>query len=197
MAVPSLPFSDKAALRREARARRKAFVAAHSGVSWTPGATDFEQWFDRGVEYASYRPMGSEADPAPIERIAAGGHNMCRSYPRVDADGVMHFYAPTQVGFVRDSMGIEAPAADAQKVIPSIIFVPLLAFDRSGTRLGQGAGHYDRALETLRQEVAGRWPIRVIGVAWSVQEFADLPRDPWDVPLDAIITEREWTVPSP
>jgi 5-formyltetrahydrofolate cyclo-ligase len=54
-------------------------------------------------------------------------------------------------------------------------------------RLGQGAGHYDRALSVLDNCTS-------IGVAWSVQQANILPTDPWDVPLDAVLTERSWII---
>ncbi len=194
MAVPSLS-DPKAELRREARARRTAFVAANADRNWSPGARDFDRLFDRGVEYASYRPVGSEADPAPIETIAAGRHNMVPNYPRIDPDGAMRFYSPGPDGFVRNAHGIDEPGPGAHppECGPSVVFTPLLAFDRSGTRLGQGGGHYDRALARLRSWMEARgWVTSFIGVAWSVQEMPSLPRDPWDIPLDAVITEREW-----
>ena len=60
------------------------------------------------------------------------------------------------------------------------MFVPLLAVDSRGNRLGQGGGHYDRALPALRDAGA-----TIIGVGWAVQLVdGDLPIDPWDVPLD-------------
>lgn len=192
MVVPStLPHPDdrKGELRRLARTARAGLVPA----SWTPGSHAFEAGFDRGLVYASYRPFGSEADPAPVERIAAGGHNMLRAYPRVDADGRMRFYHPTLTPMIRDAAGMEVPASDAREALPSILFVPLLAFDRSGTRLGQGGGHYDRAIAALRA-VAARagWALTIIGLGWAEQEMGGLPRDPWDEPLDAVLTQKEW-----
>ncbi len=67
-----------------------------------------------------------------------------------------------------------------------VILIPLVGFDRSGNRLGMGAGFYDRSLAGLRR----RKPI-LIGIAFSVQEVATLPADPWDIPLDYIVTDRE------
>jgi 5-formyltetrahydrofolate cyclo-ligase len=55
-------------------------------------------------------------------------------------------------------------------------------------RLGQGAGFYDRAFARLPAA-------RRIGLAWSAQEADALPADPWDVPLHAVATEKEWIEP--
>ena len=81
--------------------------------------------------------------------------------------------------------GLKQPAAESPPVSPDIILVPLVAFDRNLNRLGQGAGHYDRALSLLEDAIA-------IGIAWSAQEQDLLVSDIWDVPLDAILTEKEW-----
>ena len=62
---------------------------------------------------------------------------------------------------------------------------PLVAFDRRGGRIGQGASHYDRAF--------ARFPgARRLGFAWALQEVEAVPHDPWDEGLHAIVTEREW-----
>ena len=81
--------------------------------------------------------------------------------------------------------GLFQPSADADEVNPDIVLAPLVAFDTRLMRLGQGAGHYDRALSMLENAAA-------VGIAWSVQETDILPTDAWDVPLDAVLTERSW-----
>lgn len=144
---------------------------------------------------ASYRPTRTEADPAPLERVArAAGAPV--GYPRIAPDGAMRFYVPrSDADFVRDPHGFDAPGPDSVPIAPRIILVPLLAFDRRGTRLGQGGGHYDRALAALtKARQPGDHALTAVGIAWSVQEMPDLPREPWDYPLDMIVTEREWIV---
>lgn len=71
-----------------------------------------------------------------------------------------------------------------------LVLVPLVAFDRQGHRLGMGAGFYDRTFAFLRQW-RGRWRHpRLLGVAFSFQRIAELPAEPWDVPLAGVATER-------
>lgn len=77
--------------------------------------------------------------------------------------------------------GMLQPLPDADAVIPDILFVPLIGFTARGERLGQGGGHYDRWLA----EHPGRISI---GLAWDVQLRDELPREPHDVMLDAVIT---------
>ncbi len=66
---------------------------------------------------------------------------------------------------------------------PEIVFVPLLAWDRRLNRLGYGGGYYDRTLAALPDAVA-------IGVGFAAQEVAAVPVGPYDVPLDAVLTEH-------
>ncbi|MBY0448462.1 MAG: 5-formyltetrahydrofolate cyclo-ligase, partial [Hyphomonadaceae bacterium] len=60
------------------------------------------------------------------------------------------------------------------------------AFDRSGGRLGQGGGHYDRVLAQLKPSGA-----LAIGLAFAAQELPAIPREAHDQALDWVVTERE------
>ena len=67
---------------------------------------------------------------------------------------------------------------------PDLVFVPLVAFDRKGNRLGMGKGCYDRTFSAQS--------VPLIGLAHACQEADVLPVDEWDVPLKAIITNEEY-----
>ncbi len=82
---------------------------------------------------------------------------------------------------------IKVPPEEASEVLPDVLLVPLLAFDRRGFRLGYGGGFYDRTLEKLR----GLKNVTAIGVAYSGQEMDTVPRDAFDQRLDWIMTEKE------
>ena len=71
-------------------------------------------------------------------------------------------------------------------ITPEIVIVPLVAFSRTGGRLGYGGGFYDRTLEELRAVK----PTLAIGFAFAAQELDDLPLEPTDQPLDLIVTEQ-------
>ncbi len=71
----------------------------------------------------------------------------------------------------------------------NLILMPLVAFDTQGNRLGMGKGYYDRTLKFLRHRAHWRNP-RLIGIAYELQKFEQLPFQPWDIPLDAIVTEK-------
>lgn len=73
------------------------------------------------------------------------------------------------------------PPSDAALIAPDIVFVPLVGFTQSLERLGQGGGHYDRWL-------AAHPHAKPIGLAWDVQMCEELPIEPHDMKLDAVIT---------
>ena len=76
----------------------------------------------------------------------------------------------------------------APEIVPDVIVVPLVGFDRHGTRIGYGKGHYDRTIAGLR--AGGTAPV-LIGVAFSAQEVETIPHEPHDVRIDVIATENE------
>lgn len=71
-----------------------------------------------------------------------------------------------------------------------VIFLPLLGFDLHGTRMGMGGGFYDSSLAFLLRRKFWKRP-KLIGLAFEAQRVDFLPRDPWDVPLDAVLTEKQ------
>lgn len=87
-----------------------------------------------------------------------------------------------------DDEGVPAPDEDAVADTPATVFVPLVAIDRDGYRLGYGSGYYDRTLAALR----GAGPVTAIGVAFGGQLVDRLPREDHDQPLNALVTERDY-----
>jgi 5-formyltetrahydrofolate cyclo-ligase len=79
--------------------------------------------------------------------------------------------------------GTLAPSELAPQAQPDVVLMPLLGFDRMGTRLGYGGGYYDRTLARLDKKP------RLIGLAFAAQELDAIPRESHDVPLDAVVTE--------
>jgi len=70
-----------------------------------------------------------------------------------------------------------------------LLLMPLVGFDDAGRRLGMGGGFYDATLAFMRHRRHWRKP-RLIGVAFECQRVAALPHEPWDMPLDAVLTEK-------
>ncbi len=65
-----------------------------------------------------------------------------------------------------------------------LIIIPLVAFDKRGTRLGYGGGYYDRLLKNMQN-------VKKIGIAFAVQELDSIPKEEHDVRMDMVITEKK------
>jgi 5-formyltetrahydrofolate cyclo-ligase len=177
-------IAAKQAFRARIRAARDAFVA--KGPSPIAVPDPFRARLDHGLTVTSYVPMGSEADPSPLARAAVEAgcvlalpHVTVRSRP-------MRFLAwQTEAALEAGPFGLSQPAEQAAELRPDIILTPMLAFDAKLDRLGQGAGYYDGAFARFPDA----WRV---GVAWSVQQVEDLPVDPWDMKLHAVVTEQGW-----
>lgn len=142
-----------------------------------------------GTAIAAYHPMDSEADPRPMmEEAMAMGLTTAMPF-HADRDAVMIFrrWSPGDA-LEKGPFGAWQATAGAERVTPDILLCPLLGFDRQGGRLGQGGGHYDRALAAMTSDVLK------IGLGWAIQEIDAVPAEPFDIHMDAILTEQEWIV---
>ena len=90
----------------------------------------------------------------------------------------------------KNRYGIPEPTGTGMVQVPEIdlVLLPLVGWDRFGSRLGMGAGYYDRALQPFAQSDR---PLRV-GVAYRVQQVEKLPAEPWDIQLHGMLTESGW-----
>lgn len=90
--------------------------------------------------------------------------------------------------FIRNTYGILEPDIAKSEAVPAImldiIFLPLVAFDDYGTRLGMGAGYYDRTLGDCNHPM-------LIGVAYEFQHYPFIQRQKWDVPLSGVVTQQK------
>jgi len=182
---PTLPLemNDKPAVRRAARAIRRAFVASLENEERELLELDLGQRLLNLIpaesSVGSYLAVGDEIEPG------LHSHWPSIAYPRVAGDALTFHvcrYGQMAPGYAK----IMEPPADAPPVTPTVVLVPLVAADLRGNRIGQGGGHYDRTLAALR--AAG--PVTAIGLAWDMQIVAAIAADPWDQPLDWIATPQ-------
>jgi 5-formyltetrahydrofolate cyclo-ligase len=188
MAVPS---PSKEALRKDALLRRRSYASALS-----PGtrAALEAQLVENVVPHiigaravAFYHPLRDEISPYPIVEALDGKVKV--GFPWF-ADRDSRFIWREGPATEPSPWGVLQPAAEADPIVPDVVLVPLVLADRTGMRIGHGKGHYDRALTHLRKAGGS---VFTIGLGWDVQiEDRPLPRDEWDVPLDAIATPKEW-----
>jgi 5-formyltetrahydrofolate cyclo-ligase len=141
---------------------------------------------------SAFWPLADELDTRPlISALAARGHTI--GLPVVIKRGqplIFRQWTP-DTALVQGSFRVMTPPPESPEVVPSLLIVPLLAFDRAGYRLGYGGGFYDRTLHKLRGADGHAGEVLAVGVALSAQEVASVPRDETDQPLDWIVTERE------
>lgn len=180
---------DKQRLRQQARARRAEANASLGKAAAAAAVALFEKNINvpQRATVAGYWPMRNEMDVGPLlQSLAKKGHRIV--LPVVDGPDTALSFRVWKPGTVllAGAGGTQHPAATAGTGTPSVILVPLLAYDASGQRLGAGGGQYDRTVAALR--AAG--PLLVIGFAFSAQRVDTLPTEPWDQRLDWIVTER-------
>ncbi len=178
---------DKNDFRAELKQRRKAFADKQKSFAPLPQARDGLMHALANADIvAGYAALPSEPDVIPIlDELRALGKSIALPAMVEDSESMVFRAWTFGAPLTRSAHGFRQPPADAPPLTPDVILVPLVGFDHDFNRLGHGAGHFDRAL-------ADRPAAMKIGVAWSVQEEPILPVDPWDVPLDAVLTEREW-----
>ncbi|MCR9278009.1 MAG: 5-formyltetrahydrofolate cyclo-ligase [Pseudomonadaceae bacterium] len=124
-----------------------------------------------------------------IELLRLVGHQL--TAPRVTGDGTMTFHELDPDDLEIGAFGLRSPKESSPVVEADsmdLMFMPLVAFDDSGNRLGMGGGYYDRY---LGMSDAVRF-ISKIGIAFDCQKSDDIPREKHDTPLDAVVTESGW-----
>ena len=173
----------KAAARKAAFARRKE---AHSEARSALGGAHLISVLNdhKGKAMAGYMPIRTEINSLPAMAAMAAWSSI--GVPYIEGAGLPLKFANWRPDseMVDGPFGAQVPAT-LEFITPEVVVVPLVAFDRKGGRLGYGGGFYDRTLEGLRAER----PTLAIGYAYSAQEAEDLPLEPTDQPLDAIVTE--------
>ena len=196
---------DKAELRRAVIARRDALDldvrAAKSAVVCARLVELLESSGAAGQRtVAVYAAMGSEVDPAAFAAAAVArgwrvaypcmlsasdaatcGQRMCmRAVSAGDASEAPFIAHPTRAFAATDIDSDHVPIVPAKAL--DMIIVPLVAFDRTGARLGYGGGCYDRYLPTVAPKCL------IVGIAFDEQRVDHVPTDAHDLPLPHIVS---------
>ncbi|MCS6785870.1 MAG: 5-formyltetrahydrofolate cyclo-ligase [Thiobacillaceae bacterium] len=195
------PAELKARLRSELRARRSAVPAAvrkRAGRAIERQALRL-RLLRHGRRIGFYIPAKGEVDCLPLINRALwlGAHCYLPVLPPQRGrwhGGRRLWFArlgASPLHWVVNRYGIPEYDHRASRVRASrldLLFLPMLGFDALGTRMGMGGGFYDASLAFLRHRRHWRKPLRV-GLAFEAQRLPALPREPWDVPVDWVITE--------
>ncbi len=184
MAAPHFSAPDLLSAKKVLRAR---MLALRDGCDPAQGAALTAHVLramppPAGAVVAGFWPVGREIDIRPLlEALHAAGHPV--ALPETPPRGnplIFRLWHPGMV-MLPERFGTARPSGEM--VRPDWLFVPLLAFDRAGCRLGYGGGFYDRTLAALPGAVA-------VGCAYACQEVDAVPAAEYDIRLLAVATER-------
>ena len=179
---------QRRAMRRELRQRRAALSPEEqAAVSAAVGSQLAKiAALSRSPVVGGYRAIRGEVDiDAALSRLHDDGAMV--TVPRVSGDHMDFLPWTSGSETITGSFGIDEPinGEPVQFSRHDVVLVPLVAFDETGQRLGQGGGFYDRAITA-----AGAARPLLIGVAHAFQQVRSVPVEAWDMPLDAVVTEE-------
>ena len=187
---------EKSHLRRELRRQRAAIapaqrLAAAWAITYYP---QILQKLRKGRKVAFYIAVAGEFPTWPLIFLAL--RRGCEVYlPVTPKRGrrLSFVRLNEQSQWHRGKFNIPVPSHTQQCPVRDLdsVFVPLLGFVDSGLRLGQGGGYYDFTFAFRRLRQIYLRP-NLIGVAFACQQLVELPREPWDLLLDAVVTEQGW-----
>jgi 5-formyltetrahydrofolate cyclo-ligase len=185
---------SKAELRRAIRERRRAVSLKEARAAarrLLRLAIHHRLLMARRIGF--YLPTAEEIDLLPLINAALWLNRECYLpvVPPRAAQPLWFSRLTARPTWYRNRFGIHEHASPRRVRARAldILFLPLVAFDGEGNRLGMGGGFYDATLGYLRHRRVWRKP-RLIGVAYEFQRVPRLPREPWDIPLDAVLTDR-------
>ncbi|MBF0371252.1 MAG: 5-formyltetrahydrofolate cyclo-ligase [Magnetococcales bacterium] len=200
----------KAATRKGLRQRRRALSAERAaalGEAINRHATTLPI-YRHARHIGLYMAVENEVNPSSL--LADLHHHGKKVYlPIVDKKARSLGFVPYQPGdpLTQAAFGIPEPTLRTGLISAGeirqldLLFMPLVGFDRSGGRLGYGGGYYDRLLAPLAlskngvnqtpggTKNTGKRPL-LVGLAYAFQEVESLPWEPYDVPMDHMVTEN-------
>lgn len=182
------PAETKAQLRKQALAARDSLdpvlriemslaLAAHGAAAINAGPGDI---------VSGFLPIRSEVDIRPLmDILRSRGARLC--VPAIiDKQTIIFRELVRGAPLIQTGFGTAGPGPEAAILDPQTLLMPLSVFDKTGNRVGYGAGYYDRAIARLR--AAGGQP-RLVGCAYSIQEADLVPAEAHDIRMQAVLTE--------
>lgn len=139
-----------------------------------------------GKFVGGYYPYNYEIDVINIlEKFEKLNYHI--SLPKIKKKSQMDFFSwSINDPLIINKYGIPEPVSD-EIIYPSILLVPLVAFDKNLNRIGYGGGFYDRYIKKIKK----KRKITTIGLAYSFQKVIEVPINEYDIKLDFIATDKE------
>lgn len=193
--MPSLELFDSKTLRQHMRQQRRALTPAQQEAAANKLAKQLTVHQPKQCQrVALYLANDGEIDPTPFihrcwQQDIAVYLPVLHPFSR---GNLLFLHYETTTPMLLNKYGIHEPKLDVTKVVPAkaldVIYTPLVAFDSHGNRMGMGGGYYDRTL-------AANPHIATIGIAHDCQQVDKLQVQPWDMPLQQIITPTQVITP--
>jgi 5-formyltetrahydrofolate cyclo-ligase len=187
-------MNDRQTIRQNIRLKRKqlspalAFQASLAMGHYIVNTS----WFRNSRRIAFYSAVQGELDPCYVMQRALNMQKHCY----LPVCHPLHFQTlffapyysdsllkPNRYGILEPDIKIHPPC---KPFTLDLVFMPLLAFDKKGHRLGSGKGYYDRTFAYLQRTPAALKPL-LVGLAYQFQQVEQIAAQPWDIPLDKVI----------
>jgi 5-formyltetrahydrofolate cyclo-ligase len=185
--MPVSIAEQKRALRKEMIAKRDALSPIFR-KQMSEKAAKGEMPFDvpDGAIVSGWFSMGTELNPYPLMKRLAEENGATLALPAIESGKLIFRAWVPGMELRRVGFGLSEPGPEAKEVDPDILFVPLLAFDLKGYRIGYGKAYYDGGLSRLREKKK----VIAVGLGFDEQCVENVPTEPHDQKLDYVITEE-------
>ena len=137
--------------------------------------------FKQSIHIGLYYPIQQEVDILALRQ-----HQDKQFYlPRINAENMLQFHQIIELtDLITGQWGIPEPHLNNITIIPDLLIIPMLGFDKAGHRLGYGKGYYDRYLNAAQKPFC-------LGVAFDFQQVQHLPHEAHDIDMMLIVTNKK------
>mgnify|MGYP001417182952 FL=1 len=177
---------NKAAIRKKIFRIRKQNKLQNNKINFENVLKILRKEKNIGKIIGGYYPYNYEVDTINIlEKFEKYKYKI--SLPKIKKNSQMNFFNwSTKDPLIINKYGIPEPISN-KLTYPSIILVPIVAFDKHFNRIGYGGGFYDRYIKKIKKNKK----ILTIGLAYSFQKVKEIPINKYDIKLDFVITEKD------
>ena len=197
--VERYQFGDKAYIRKEMEIKRNS-ISPEQRKLWSQSACAKAEILLESRSITAFMVYVSFRSELDLSRLIEWGWQTGRDViaPRCIAEDrsmTLHYLRswddlmPGAYGIMEPNPAVTPPIDDGYA--PDVVFVPGLAFDRQGGRLGYGGGYYDRFAETVIRGAGGQARTLWIGMSFEAQLMANVPLKEHDLIMNGMITEQD------
>ena len=177
---------NKPEIRKKILKIRKRNILKNSCINFNFLLNIIEREKSISKNVGGYYPYNYEIDAIDIlKKFEKKNYQI--SLPKIKKNFQMDFFLwSTKDPLEINKYGIPEPCSN-KMIYPSILLVPLVAFDRNNNRIGYGGGFYDRYINKIKKNKK----IITIGLAYSFQEVKKIKINRHDIKLDFIVTDKK------